>query len=75
MTLLQRKKQITADLPHWNSCFAASSRLRGPSPKAIAFPAYTPRLPLLTIIIVVVISSSSSGPIPPTSFNAEVRTA
>ncbi|ABT16560.1 hypothetical protein ATCV1_z426L [Acanthocystis turfacea chlorella virus 1] len=68
-------KEMIALLAHWNSCFCASSRLRGPSPYAMAFPAYTPFLPREANIRVVFMSSSSSGPMPPISLRADVRTA
>ncbi|AAC96591.2 hypothetical protein PBCV1_a223aL [Paramecium bursaria Chlorella virus 1] len=74
-TLRHRVNEITADFPHWNSCLAASSKDKGPSPNAIALPAYTPFFPREANMIVVFMSSSNSGPSPPISLSADVRTA
>ena len=60
---------------HWNSCVMQSASVSGPSPWAWASMAKTPCQRYELIMSEVVKSSASSGPIPPISRSADVRTA
>jgi hypothetical protein len=60
---------------HWNSWVMQSEKEAGPSPCASASRVKTPRHPEEVSMREVVKSSASSGPRPPLSFSAAVRTA
>ncbi len=69
-------KSITARLrDHWNSWVAMAAKVTGPSPRAWASMANDPCQPAEFIRNVVEKSSASSGPMPPMSRTASVRTA
>ncbi len=60
---------------HWNSCVTMAAKVMGPSPCASASMANAPCQPAEFSRNVVEKSSASSGPSPPMSCRARVRTA